>query len=352
MRNKNIMRSIKLAAPGQLELQEVSERQPVTDTTVRVAVRACGICGSDLALYSGRRDLSHEHYFGHEFSGTVTEVGNEANGIKVGTRVASELVKGCGKCWFCRNGLPNYCKSLNYALLPGGFTEETLVTNHEEYSFLSPIPDDLDDITAAIMEPANCAYHVAMKAAVKPGDTVLVFGLGAIGLVSAMILKTMGAGKVVGADRSRLRLEQIRKTDLIDVVDTSDANWLEQVLEMTAKEGVDVVIEATGAPPVLSDALRAVRTGGRVVVPSVYSGAIKEFEPIPIMRKELTIVGSKGPAPLNKTDGTSAVVDKVMQLKEDLQKIIKVYDWKDALQAFADARSGAAIKAVISFNPQ
>lgn len=343
------MRSIKLLAPGQLELQEINERQQLTDNTVRVEVKACGICGSDLALYNGRRDLSHEHYFGHEFSGVITEAGNEANGLKAGMRVASELVKGCGRCWFCRNGLQNYCKSLNYALLPGGFTEETLVTNNEGYSFLSPIPAELDDITASIMEPANCAYHVAMKAAIKPGDSVLVFGLGAIGLISAMILKTMGAGRVIGADRSKLRIEQIRSTGLIDVVDTADENWLEQLQEMNCAEGFDVVIEATGAPAVLSDAMKAARTGGRVVVPSVYFGAIKEFEPLPIMRKELTIVGSKGPAPQLKTDGTSAVVYKVMQMKDDLQKIIKVYDYKDALQAFADARSGAAIKAVIKF---
>ena len=343
------MRSIKLLAPGQLEIQEINERQQITDNTVRVKVEACGVCGSDLALYTGRRDLTNEHYFGHEFSGTITEVGNGANGLKEGMRVASELVHGCGKCWFCRNGLQNYCKSLNYALLPGGFTEETLVTNNDEYSFLSPIPDELDDITASILEPANCAYYVALKANIKPGDNVLVFGLGAIGVISAMILKTMGAGKVVGADRSKLRIEQIRNTGLIDVVDTADPNWLQQVLEMTAKEGVDVVVEATGAAQVLSDAMKTARTGARIVVASVYSGFIPEFEPLPIMRKELTIVGAKGPAPLVKTDGTSAVVDKVMQMKDDFKKIIKVYDYKDALQAFADARSGAAIKAVIKF---
>lgn len=343
------MRCIKLLAPGQLELQDTNEKQNVTDNTVKVQVKACGICGSDLALYNGRRDLTTEHYFGHEFSGVITEVGNNANGLKEGMRVTSELVKGCGRCWFCRNGLQNYCKSLNYALLPGGFTEETLVTNNEGYSFLSAIPDELDDITASVMEPANCAYHVAMKANIKPGDSVLVYGLGAIGLFSAMILKSMGAGVVVGADRSQLRIEQIRNTGILDVVDTSDPNYLEQLKEINNKEGFDVVVEATGAPPVLTDAMKASRTGGTIVVPSVYFGAIKEFEPLPIMRKELTIVGSKGPAPLLKTDGTSAVVDKVIQMKSDLQKVIKVYDYKDAMQAFADARSGAAIKAVIKF---
>lgn len=343
------MRSVRLLAPGRLELQEVTDRMSVTDSTVMVDVKACGICGSDMALYNGKRDLSVEHYFGHEFSGVIIDTGNSANGLKTGMRVASELVKGCGRCWYCRNGLENYCKSMNDALLPGGFTEKTLVTNTEAYSFLSPIPDELDDITASILEPTNCAFHVAMKAEVKPGDSVLVIGLGAIGFIAALILKSLGAGKVIGADRSPLRIEKVRQTGLLDVVDTSNPNWLSQVKEMTAKEGVDIVIEATGAPAVLKDTLNAARTGGRIVVPSVYSGAIEGFEPLPIMRKELTIVGSKGPAPQLKPDGTSAVVDKVVQLKNELQKLITVYDYKDALQAFDDARSGAAIKAVVKF---
>ncbi len=343
------MREVKLLAPGELKLVETNKKIQVTDKTVKVDVKACGICGSDLALYNGRRDLTNEHYFGHEFSGIITDPGLGKNGIQKGMRVASELVKGCGICWFCRNGLQNYCKSLNYALLPGGFSEETLVTNEDTYSFLSTIPEELDDITATLLEPANCAFHVAMKANVKPGDTVLVFGLGAIGLIAAMILKTLGAGKIIGADRSQKRIEQVRKTGLFDVINTADADWLDQVKEMTAKEGVDIVVEATGAPAVLSEAFKAARTGGRIVVASVYFGAVDQFEPLPIMRKELTIVGSKGPAPQLKADGTSAVVDKVLQLKPDLEKIITVYDYKDAIQAFEDARSGAAIKAVVKF---
>lgn len=343
------MRAVKLQAPGVLELQDLPALGNITDSTVRIDVNACGVCGSDLALYNGRRDLTGEHYFGHEFSGIITEAGSTANGLKAGMRVASELVKGCGRCWYCRNGMQNYCRSMNDALLPGGFAEETLVLNTDAYSFLSPIPNTLDDITATTLEPANCAYHVAMRANIKPGDTVLVIGLGAIGLIAGLILQTLGAGKVIGADRSKLRLEQIRKTGLLDVVDTSDPDWMEHVREMTAKEGVDVVVEATGAPAVLKQTLEIARTGGRIVVPSVYFGSIEGFEPLPIMRKELTIIGSKGPAPQLNTDGTSAVVDKVMQLKDKLQKIITVYDYKDSLQAFADARSGAAIKAVIQF---
>lgn len=343
------MRSVKLLQPGQLELKEINEVMEVTPTTVKVKVKACGICGSDLALYNGKRDLTGEHYFGHEFSGVILDVGNNSNGMKKGMRVATDLVKGCGRCWFCRNGLQNYCKSMNDALLPGGFTEETLVTSTDAYSLLSPIPNELDDITASLMEPLNCAYHVAMKADIKPGDNVLLFGLGAIGLYAGLILKSMGAGKVIGANRAGKRLERTRETKLMDLVNTSEPDWLDQVKEMTGPEGPDVVVEATGAPALLKDAMAAVRVGGKIVVGSVYHGSVDGFEPLPIMRKELTIVGSKGPAPLLKSDGSSAVVEKALQLKDQLNKTVSVYEYKDALQAFADARSGAAIKAVVTF---
>ncbi|MCR5160704.1 MAG: alcohol dehydrogenase catalytic domain-containing protein [Lachnospiraceae bacterium] len=343
------MRRIKLIEPGRLELQTIDEHFEVTENTVKVTVKACGICGSDLSLYKGSRDISKETYFGHEFSGVITDAGAGTNGLKTGMRVASELVKSCGKCWYCRNGLENYCKSMNYALLPGGFTEETLVTNTDEYGFLSPIPDELDDITAALMEPANCAFRIAMKAGVKPGDTVVVFGLGAMGLFSAMIMKTLGAGKIVFANRDGQRLRNVRDTGLFDVVSTSREGWQDEIREIIGEKGADVVVEATGASQVLKDTFGVVRWGGKIVIGSVYSGLIDGFDPLPIFRKELTIVGAKGPYPQVKSSGQSAVVDKLVQLKDDLRKVITVYDYKDALEAFEDAKSGKAVKAVIKF---
>ena len=113
--------------------------------------------------------------------------------------------------------------------------------------------------------------------------------------------------------------------------------------------GADLVVEATGVPVVLQDAFQAVRPGGTIVVGSVYHGSISQFEPLPIMRKELTIVGSKGPAPSVKTDGKSVVVDILEALQEDLKKIITVYEYKDGVKAFEDIASGAVIKPVITF---
>ena len=344
------MRKIALIDIGKLELRENCESVEKRPETVKVDVSACGICGSDLALLNGRRSIANEHYFGHEFSGVITEAGEGFNGLKPGMRVATELVKTCGQCWHCLNGLPNYCVGLNETLLPGGFASETLVLNTSSYSFLSPIPSNIDDITATLLEPTNCAFHVAKRANIQPEETVLILGLGTIGIITSQILKSFGAGVIIGTDKNKIRLDSIKRTGLLDFIDRNDTNWLEQIIEAVGAKGVDVVVEITGAPSALEDAFLAVRPGGRIVVGSVYHGHIDRFEPLPIMRKELTIIGSKGPFPHVKTNGSSAVVDVLAKLQTNLKKIITVYEYKDSIKAFEDFASGSVIKPVISFN--
>lgn len=345
------MRKVALVDYGKIVLQENCESIRVVEPgTVKIDVTACSICGSDIALYHGKRSLQEERYFGHEFSGVVVDAGDGANGIKKGMRVASELSMACGHCWNCRNGLPNYCKSMNDALRPGGFSEETLVLNTPEYSFISPIPDTIDDITATLLEPTNCAYHVARRADVKHGETVVVFGMGPMGLIAARIIKSMGVDVVVGVDKNKARLEKVRQLGFVDVVDSNDEDWQDQIFEICGSKGADVIVELTGALPVLQSAFQVVRPGGRIVVGSVYSGFADKVELLAIMRKELTIVGSKGPYPHLKTNGTSAAVDILVKLQDDLKKLITVYDYKDALRAFEDMMSGAAIKPVVRFH--
>ena len=344
------MRKVALIDYGQLELQEPEDFiTSLLPGTVKVDVTACAICGSDISLFKGHRDLKTERYFGHEFSGVVLDAGEEANGIKAGMRVASELSRACGQCWNCLNGLENYCKSMNIALNPGGFTEKTMVMNTVEYSFLTPLPDTIDDITAAMLEPVNCSYHVARKANMIPGDTVAVFGMGTIGLGAAIIMKHMGASRVIGIDNNAARVAKVREMGLIDVVNSSEPDWADQVRELTDVNGVDIVVEATGVVPVLGSAFEIVRRGGKIVVPSVYHGPANSLELLPIMRKELTIIGSKGPYPHRKSDGSSAPLEVLVKLQDQFRKLITVYEYKDALQAFDDMMSGKALKAVIKF---
>lgn len=343
------MKKIALLAPGELKLQTLDSEIELQSGMVKVDVSACAICGSDLALLSGKRNMKNELYFGHEFSGVVTETSEESSGVKKGDRIASELSRTCGQCWYCLNGMKNYCRSMNDALIPGGFTEETLVRSEPEYSFLSKIPDTIDDITATLMEPTNCAYRIASRAEMKPGDSVVIFGIGAMGLIAGMILKRLGAGCVIGVGRRPTRLEQVRSKGIFDAVVANNEKGMDQIREICGKNGADIAIEATGTAKVLVDAIQIVRYGGRIVVGSVYHNGIDNFEPLPIFRKELTVVGAKGPYPYRKSDGSSVVGGIMDLIQDDLKKIIQVYEYRDAMKAFEDAQSGVAIKAVIKF---
>ena len=220
----------------------------------------------------------------------------------------SEVSCTCGSCWYCLNGLSEYCRSLNDAITPGGFTEYTLARSTPDYSFLSPVPDAIDDVTAALMEPTNCAYQIAMKANIKPGDNVVVYGLGAMGIIAAIILRHLGAGAIICVGRRPARQEKARQTGIFDAVVGNDEAGMAVIREICGEHGADVVIEATGTPSVLSQAMTTARYGGRVVAASVYHSTIPEFDPLPIFRRELTIVGAKGPGAFLRSDGSSAVV--------------------------------------------
>ncbi len=344
------MRRVALTDYGKLELLNFEKAEALQSGTVKVRVKACAVCGSDLALFKGQRSLQEERYFGHEFAGIVTELGDQSLGFTEGMAVASELSRTCGQCLNCLNGMRNYCKSMNEALLPGGFSEETLVLCNKEYSFLSQIPDGIDFEVASLLEPMNCAYRIVQQSDFDPNSSVVILGLGAMGLFSALILRSFGVKSIIGVDKSPLRLEKVRSLNIMEVIDPSSSSWQEQIRTLTSSYGADLIIEATGAIPVLGDAIALVRPGGRIVVASVYHAKAADLELKALMRKELHLVGAKGPYPNLNSDGTSKCVSCLVSLKDELKKLISVYDYKDAKMAFADAMSGKAIKSVIRFD--
>lgn len=344
------MRRVTLVDYGKLALEDNWEGiTALAPGTVKVEVSACAICGSDLALFRGKRDLNSEQYFGHEFSGVVTDAGEGANGISAGMRVASEVSRTCGHCWHCRNGLPSLCKSFNEAFLPGGFSEETCVLNTSENSFITPVPAVIDDITATLLEPTSCSLQCALKANIKPGEKVAVIGMGPMGFITARILQIVGAGLVVGIVNKPSRLAQVEEIGFLDGIDSSREDWMEQVREMFGPFGPDVVVELSGNLAAFQNALNIVRPGGRIVVGSVYSGFADNVELRPVMRKELTITGAKGPYPNLNSDGTSMAMDMLVKIQREVKRIIRVYDYKEAICAFEDTLTSRSIKSVIAF---
>ena len=220
----------------------------------------------------------------------------------------------------------------------------------KENSFLSVIPDTLDDITATLLEPTNCSLQVALKANLRPGEKVAVIGMGPMGFITARILQSFGAGLVTGIVNKPSRLQQLKEIGYVDGIDSSSEDWKDQLRERFGSYGPDVVVELSGNLAAFQNALEIVRPAGRIVVGSVYSGFASNVELRPVMRKELTITGAKGPYPNLGSDGSSTALTVLNSLQDDLKKLIHVYDYKDAQKAFDDAICSRSIKSVIVFD--
>ncbi|HWT78906.1 MAG TPA: alcohol dehydrogenase catalytic domain-containing protein [Candidatus Methylomirabilis sp.] len=264
------MRGVVIRKPHDAEYGELSQPK-ITEGQVLVRVAAVGVCMSDVEVYDGTRPEPYVKYPcipGHEWCGTVIEVGLEVHHLTVGDRVAVEGHNYCGRCFFCQRGQTNLCESYNELgfTLPGGYAEYVAVRADLAHSF----SDSLSFELAALTEPASCAGHGMLRAPVYPGQTVAVVGPGTIGLLGAAWARALHAGRiiVIGLDRKSESLARaIAGTEYVTVTDAA-----EQVRYFTDGRGADVVLEAAGDPAALALACEVARRGGTVVALGVAGG--------------------------------------------------------------------------------
>ncbi|WP_152657203.1 zinc-binding dehydrogenase [Oceanobacillus sp. CFH 90083] len=343
------MKQLTILEKEKLELVD-SPSLEVPPNFVKVKVQACGICGSDIALLNGFRDRKTELYFGHEFTGVVEAIGENVHGLSKGMRVASGIIKTCGVCWNCRNGHPNYCKGLNSVLKPGGFAEETLVEHSDDFQFLTPLPEEVDDIAGTLHETVSCVLRIVERAQIKTGQTVLIIGLGAIGVIAGELFKYLGASKVIGMDISLEKTKVAQELKFDKVIDRNNKKWISEIYEEVGPQGVDIIVEATGSSMVLSDAFEVARKGAQIIIGSVYHGPANNLDLLPILRKELTVIGAKGSYPYTNSNDESTAMNLLKSNVFTSSKITKVYKKEEFADAFEDAKGGKCIKPVIRFN--
>jgi threonine dehydrogenase-like Zn-dependent dehydrogenase len=230
------------------------------DAIVRVT-RSC-ICGSDLHIYHGLvPDTRVGTTFGHEFTGVVEEVGSEVTKIKVGDRVLVPFNIACGKCAFCKQELYGNCHESNpeatavggifgYSHTAGGFDGGQAEYVRVPYANVGPmvIPDDIDlDDAVLLTDVVPTGYQAAEMGGIKPGDTVVVFGSGPIGIMAAKCSWLFGAGRVIVIDRVEYRLDFVQKYAQCEAYDyRSIGDPVEFIKKTTGWLGADVCIDAVG----------------------------------------------------------------------------------------------------------
>jgi len=284
------MKAIAYDRPGSFSLAEIPTPTPgPTDVLLKVIV--AGVCGTDLHLHEGEFGPTYPLIPGHEIVGEVVERGPDVTGLDIGDRVTFDNTAACGHCDECRRARPAFCRHLvaQGVNAPGGFAEFVVASANRCF-----VVNDLDPEVAVFAEPVACVVHGLDVLHVEPGADVLLFGAGPTGLLLAQLLRTSGAGRVTIAAPTAAKLDVaaghgVDETVLIE----RGADLSTELLGRTGGVGFDVVIDATGAVPVLRHAIALTRTGGTVFVYGM-AGETAELPILPyeVFRRELTIKGS------------------------------------------------------------
>ncbi len=274
---------------------------PVGADDVLLRVSWCGICGTDVEEYRDGpvvipvvepNELTGQRApitLGHEFAGTIVELGSAVQGLAIGDRVAPEICLSCGECWYCRRGDYALCRSWAAIGLhgDGGLAEFVKVPAR----FCLLLPDAIGDDEAALIETTEVAVRAVRKAGIQTGDSVAVIGDGAVGLITLQVARAAGATTVVLLGHRAARMELGRRFGADLVLDTRDPDWLAAVREHTHGLGVDAAIEGGGTAEAIADAVAATRKGATIVLLAVIGTAIA-VDTWPIVEGERTIIGS------------------------------------------------------------
>ena len=272
----------------------------VGETEILVRVVVGSLCGSDVHIYewsAGYEFMSLPLILGHEFSGEVVKVGANVEDVTEGDRISVMPFMPCGVCTRCRVGRGDACTQ---RLVPGlrsdGFFAEYARVPAGANIFT--LPANVSYESASMLEPLAVALNAVDVSNLKMGYRTAVLGPGPIGLLTLQLLKAGGAGLVMvagtGSDARRFKLAEEYGADLIVNVDQEDP--VSRVQEITGGEGeggLDLVLEATGNPNSVSQALAMVRPGGAVLLIGIHSG-LAEFDPTPMVRGRKSVIGVYG----------------------------------------------------------
>lgn len=282
-------RTAVLLEPGTIRVQERPRPQPEADE-VLVQVTSVGVCGSDTHYYThgriGSYAVTAPLVLGHESAGVVVAVGADVSRARVGQRVSIEPGVPCRQCEQCLSGRYNLCPDMVFHATPpvdGSLSE--VIAHHS--AFAHPVPDEVGDDAAAMIEPLSVALWASRKAAVSTGDRVLVTGAGPVGLLCAQAARVAGAAEVVVVDINPHRLTVAAAhgaTDTVDAREMSLTDWYAQ------RPAPHVLLECSGHPGSTLAGLRSLAPAGRAVLVGM-GGDTLDLPLSLVQERELLVTG-------------------------------------------------------------
>jgi L-iditol 2-dehydrogenase len=339
------MRALVFAGPGEMPLCDHPDPVPAAGEVV-VAVRAAGICGSDVHGFlgvTGRRRPGV--VMGHEAAGDVVELGPGVTSVRVRDRVVLRSILSCGRCERCRRGQPNVCMDRRGMGMhfDGAYAERIAVAE----SLLLPMPDTMTYEDGALVEPLAVAMHAVNITPFALMDFVVVLGAGPIGLLAVLAARLRGAGSIVVTDRSAHRLAVARSLGADLTIDVSTQDPVEVVMNATAGRGADAVLEAVGVGATAAQSIRLARYGGHVTWIG-NSAPTAELPMQDLVTRELTLRGSYG-----FTQEFEAAADALAAGTVDARRLIeRLAPLEEGSELFRELGAGEldAVKVVLQPN--
>jgi 2-desacetyl-2-hydroxyethyl bacteriochlorophyllide A dehydrogenase len=287
------------AQPGAMEYVENFPIPQINDDEVLMEIKACGICGTDHSLHKWNEAIANSYkltwpsIFGHEFSGVIAEVGAKAPAdLKVGDRVTANPIKYCNTCSYCDEGLTNICDNRPFygTDMPGAFAKYMKIraTN------VIKMPDEVSFVQGALIEPLCVALNAVDRLNPQMGETAVVMGPGAIGLLMVAVLKqARGIDKVIvtGLDADAKRLKIAEQLGAI-IVNASQCDPVAKVKELTGGKGPEMIFDAAGHFTVAEQAVDMVAKNGRIGI----TGLPAKSSSIPMTKismREISIIGNR-----------------------------------------------------------
>jgi len=324
------MQAVVFPAPETVRVEQVSDPAPRRDEVV-VQVAVSGLCGTDLHIYRNEYMSNFPVIPGHEFAGVIVEVGQDVTDFRPGDRVSVDPNLYCGHCYFCRNEQSNHC--LNWEGIgitrPGSFAEYVAAPARACYR----LPDSLSDTQAAYVEPVSCVVHGLKRIRIWPGDEVLLFGAGPMGLLLLQALRHMGASQVTVVEKQPDRLALAGQLGASATV-TPGPDQAEALQEL-APYGFAVVVDATGVPAVIEEAFRYLKPRGQYLQFGVApKDARISLSPYDLFHHDWTIVGSFALC-YTFQPAIAWLSSRVVQVESLISHTLPLAEFPAALEAFA-----------------
>ncbi len=338
------MKAVYMKEPWSIEVKEIEQR-PLEKGEALIAIKAAGICGSDIGAFRGTNGLvSYPRIIGHELAGEIISVPeDDTSGLKPGDKVVADPYLYCGKCYPCSIGRTNCCNDLRVlgVHVDGGMAE----TFAHPANMLVKVPEDMSWEMMACAEPLTIALHGIHRLGLKAGEHIAISGAGTIGLLTALAAIAYGAEPIL-IDLVKERLDFAKTLGVKYTIDLNTDDLIGKIKEFTGGRLCECVMEASGANSAIRSSLDIVCHAGRVV----FTGWPSRETSIPtdmITRKEIDIRGARTSAG-EFEEAISLIYDHKIPMEKVVTKVVSVDEAPDIVRAI-EAHPSDYLKVIVKF---